>query len=498
MSKNEQETSGLDRRALLKTATTVAGALVASEAQAAQTKPVAKPAAPPAGGERVVGKINVPVPVVDASKQRGGIFPKGTVIAPMRAKGANDRIVVASIGVGGAGIGQGTVHLKNFVNEAEQRNTALVAVCDVYKPFVDEKVAIAKTKQANVMGTNDYRKVLERKDIDAVIISTPEHWHGQITMHAMQAGKHVYCEKPLTRYIEEAFQVHDMAKSTKCVLQVGSQGCSDVRWHAAAKAIREGQLGKLVMGQGSYCRCNRNGEWNYQIPDEINDSNFDWDLWLGAAPKRPFVFKGGAANGADTARDDAGARFRRYRKYWDYSAGILGDLMPHKLHPFLIASGNPEYPTRVISVGTHGVQNKDREVADTVQVIAEFPSGWSMLFIGSTVNEQGLPDVFRGEKATVYFGNDVEIRPERPYSEEIEGGKVNKNSPDLAKYHPNEDVAAHERNWLDAIRKNDPMWCNCNIDIATKAQTIISLAEMSQRQNRAMQFDAKTRKVTAG
>ena len=497
MKKDEQEPSGLARRDLFKAATSVAGALVLGVA--AETKEAQASEQAVAPTQKIVGKIKIAVPVVDAAKQKGGIFPKGTILAPMRAKGANDRITVASIGVGGAGIGQGTLHLKNFVNEAEQRNTALVAVCDVYQPFVEEKVAIAKTKQSSVMGTNDYRKVLERKDIDAVIIATPEHWHGQISVHAMQAGKHVYCEKPLVRYLEEAWQVHDVAKATKSVIQIGSQGCSDVRWHAAAKAIREGKLGKLVMGQGSYCRCNRNGEWNYQIPDEINDANFDWDLWLGSAPKRPFASPGGAANGAQTERGDAGARFRRYRKYSDYSAGILGDLMPHKLHPFLIASGNPEYPTRVLSLGTHGVQNKDREVADTVQVMAEFPSGWSMLFIGSTVNEQGLPDVFRGEKATVYFGSDkVEVKPERPYSDEIEGFIVDKSSPDLAKYFPNEDVGAHERNWLDAIRKNDPMWCNCHIEIATKAQTIISLAEMSQRQSKAMLFDAKTRKVTTG
>ena len=507
MSKKNNEPSPLARRDFFKAATTVAGAFVlgtaaetaTAEASPQAAKPQAKPTPTAAPATKIVGKIKIAVPVVDAANMKGGIFPKGTVMAPPSAKGANDRITIASIGVGGAGIGQGKLHLNSFIKEAEQRNTAVVAICDVYQPFVDETVAIAKTKQANVMGTNDYRKVLERKDIDAVIIATPEHWHGQISVHAMQAGKHVYCEKPLVRYIEEAWQVYDVAKSTKSVIQIGSQGCTDVRWHAAAKAIKDGALGKLVMGQGSYCRCNRNGEWNYQIPDSINATNFDWDLWLGSAPSRPFVSPKGAGNGAETTRNDAGARFRRYRKYTDYSAGILGDLMPHRLHPFLIASGNPEFPTRVMSIGTHGVQNKDREVADTVQVMAEFPAGWSMLFIGSTVNEQGLPDLFRGEKATVYFGSTkVEVKPERPFSDEVEGFIVDTSAPELARFHPTEDVGAHERNWLEAIRKNDPMHCNCNIDLAVKAQVIISLAEMSQRMGKSMNFDAKNRKVTAG
>ena len=195
-----------------------------------------------------------------------------------------------------------------------------------------------------------------------------------------------------------------------------------------------------------------------------------------------------------------GSRFRRYRKYWDYSGGILGDLMPHKLHPFLVASGNPEYPTSVISIGTNGIQgpgtkHNDREVADTVQVIAEFPSGWSMLFVGSTVNEQGLPDLIRGDKGSIYFGNGVEYRPERPFSEEMEGGRVDTSVPELAKYAPFENIPAHERNWLDCIRANNPM-TNCNIDLATKVQTIISLAEMSHRMNKAVVFDPATRKVT--
>jgi predicted dehydrogenase len=488
------------RRSLFKQATTVASALVlgvSGESTEAEAAPQA-PKAQPAPSVKIVGKAKIPVPVIDAVNMRGGLFPKGTVLAAPSVKGANDRITIASIGVGGAGIGQGKLHLNNFLKESDERNTAIVAVCDVYQPFVDETVALAKAKQPNVAGYSDYRKVLERKDIDAVIISTPEHWHGQILVHAMQAGKHAYSEKPLVRYIEEAWQVVDTAKATKAVVQIGSQGCTDVRWHAAAKAIKDGSLGKIVMGQGSYCRCNRNGEWNYQIPDNITPENFDWDLWLGSAPSRPFASPGGAARDAAPERTDAGARFRRYRKYKDYSAGILGDLMPHRLHPFLIASGNPEYPTKVMAIGTHGVQNKDREISDTVQMIAEFPSGWSMLFLGSTVNEQGLPDMIRGEKASVYFGSTkVEVKPERPYSDEVEGFIVDTNAPELARYSPTENIDAHERNWLEAIRKNDPSWCNCGVELAAKAQTILSLAEMSERLGKAMHFDAKTRKVTS-
>ena len=172
--------------------------------------------------------------------------------------------------------------------------------------------------------------------------------------------------------------------------------------------------------------------------------------------------------------------------------------MPHKLHPFLLASGNPEFPTKVVSLGTHGIQNKDREVADTVQVMAEFPSGWSMLFVGSTVNEQGLEDMIRGEKGTIRFGNSIKVNPERPFADEIEPSEIDTNAPDLARYARYENIPDHQKNWLESIRKNDYTNCNANIDLAIRVQTIISLAEMSQRLNKAMLFDEKTRTAKAG
>ena len=493
----ESGTNGASRRDFLKVATGAAGAVVTGVAVAPATAqtPVAK-------GPATLTTSGIAHPVADAPNMKGGIFPKGTVMATGRVIGANDRIILGFVGLGGQGTNG---HLRGFVDDGLNRNTKVVAGCDVYDAYNVRgadiiKKAADKGGDANPFMTRDYTKLLARKDIDAIMLSTPEHWHSQIAIHAMQAGKHVYIEKPLSRYLDEAFQVHDTAVATKRVVQVGSQGCSDVRWHAAAKAIKDGRIGTLVMGQGSYCRNNPKGEWNYEIHEGIGPANFDWNLWLGSAPRRAWTFEGFAKDGDQFARTDSGARFRRYRKYNDYSAGIMGDLMPHKLHPFLIASGNPEYPTRVTALGTNtvhgpGTKHNDREVSDTIQVLAEFPSGWSMLFVGSTVNEQGLQDMIRGDKGTVYFGNGVEVKIERPYAEDYEGGKVDTNDASLGKYAPFENIPAHEKNWLDCIRKGD-VNTNCNIDLATKVQTIISLAEMSERKGKAISFDPKTRKVT--
>src|SRR3954452_10988553 len=175
-----------------------------------------------------------------------------------RVIGANDRIVVGFIGVGG----QGMAHVRSQKENASANNVVQVAVCDVSKTRVrDAQKAIG----GDVKGYDDYRRLLENKDIDAVTVATVDHWHAPCAIAAMESGKHVYCEKPMTRYLEEAFQVHDAVKKTGRVFQVGSQICSDARWHEAAKLVKAGKIGQLVMGQDSYMRNNPAGEWNYKI-----------------------------------------------------------------------------------------------------------------------------------------------------------------------------------------------------------------------------------------
>jgi len=494
----EQQGGANSRRDFLKAATLTAagiaagvGALRPAEAEAAEVTTAVSAAAVGAAKVAYKSASGIMVPVADPNKMISGAYPKAPYISKGNVRGANDRINVAFVGTGGMGGGQ----VRHFSDEAKDRNIQILGVCDVHKGRADgnAKYAISKgaAAEGKVLVVQDYRKILENKDIDAVVIATPEHWHGQVACHAMDAGKHVYIQKPMTRYLDEAFQVHDTAVRTKKVVQVGSQGSSNAVYHTAGKAIRDGKIGETVMGQGSYTRNSRDGEWNYGIDGNISPAVLDWEMWLGSAPKRPWDANAPGAKGGEAGeRRDSKALYHRYRKYWDYSAGILGDLMPHKLHPFLIASGNPEYPVRVSCIGTR--LGKDRDVDDTIQVTAEFPSGWTMLFVGSTVNEQGIQDVFRGHKATIYFGNGVEIKPERWASEEIEGGPVPIDGP------TGEPHQRHEINWLDAIRANDPMKATCNYDLATKVQTIVSLAEMSARLKRTMLFDPKTRKVTTG
>ena len=393
--------------------------------------------------------------------------------------GANNRITIGHIGVGG----QGMAHVSQMKPKHGENNTASIAVCDVSKfrqDFAKNKIQ-ENNADAKVDTYGDYRKLLERKDIDAIVCATVDHWHTKVSVAALESGKHVYVEKPMTRYLGEAFEIYDTVKKTGKILQVGSQGCSDQKWHEAARLIKSGKIGPIVMSQGSYMRNSPKGEWNYAIQTWCKPEDTDWNTWISPVSKKvPF-------------NPD---HYFRWRKYFPYCAGLLGDLFPHKLHPYMLATGNPEFPARVACVGSKKFETDKntpdtpaRDVPEIVQLIAEFPSGYVMHITSSTVNEVGTQEMIRGHKATLTMaGNKVELTPGRPFTEEID--------PYTSPAFPGETLPAHHKNWFDSIRANKQP--NAGIDLAVKVQTVISLAEMSERLSIMCLFDPKTRKITDG
>jgi predicted dehydrogenase len=413
----------------------------------------------------------LPAPKATVKKWTGGKFPKAPVMAKGRVLGANDRINVAFIGVGGQGR---NAHVQSFNKNAKEWNTQSIALADPYSINIDraKKIILGDNAESQSLQVDkDYRKILDNKDVDAVIIATPEHWHCQIGVHALEAGKHAYVEKPMARYLDEAFQLYDAWKKTGRVVQIGSQGTSDPKYHAARDVVASGKLGPLVSAQSSYTRNNPDGEWNYKIDEEAGPSNLDWDIWLGSAAKRPW-------------NEDSKARFFRYRKYRDYSAGILGDLMPHRIHPLLLVMGGMDWPLKVSALGNLRI-TKDREVSDSVYVMAEMSGNWTFQFVGSTVNEQGLVEMVRGHKATMYLaGKEPDVKPERKFAEEIEGGTVKvENS--------GENVPKHEKNFLDSIRENKQP--NANMELGIRTQTLVSLAEIAEMSGKTVLFDPAKR-----
>ena len=412
------------------------------------------------------------------SVERAAAMPRIAVTG--RVIGANDRVRVGLVGVKGMGGG----HLRNLVgDEMKEDNVSVVAVCDLWETARQRAQKTAQLSDAAVF--SDYRRLLDNKDIDAVVVATPDHWHGRIGLDALLAGKHVYIEKPMTRRLDEAFKIYDAAKETGLTVQVGSQGCSDTKYLHARELVRAGSVGKLLWAQGSYCRNNPNGEWNYTIEPELTPETLDWKTWLGTAPKREF----------------SAERFFRWRKYWDYGTGIIGDLWPHRLHPLMLAMDLKEFPKSVscigadmchadASKGADGLPNgAPRDVPDTTLMMVEFPSGVSIVLAGSTVNERGLEDVIRGNKANLTMGGSrLQVVPERPYVDEIEGR-------DETPFDAGETHVKHMRNFLNSIRARVP--ANCNEDLAIRVQTIVSMAEAAFRRQKQVRYDERKREIVA-
>jgi predicted dehydrogenase len=423
------------------------------------------------------------------------VYGQSTAPSTGRVIGANDRIAVAIVGVG-YGIGQD--HIMGIQRDGKKNNTVMAAACDVYAQRRSWIMGNAEQyarkmpeplKEADVY--TDYRKMLERNDIDAVVVATHDPNHMPVSIAAMESGKHVYCEKPMTRYLDEAFKVHDAVKRTKRVFQVGSQGCSAGAWHKAAELIQGGKIGQLVWAQGYYCRNKKKGEWNYTIEKESSPETIDWKKWLGPVSERPFS--------ADA--------FHRWRKYYPYCGGLLGDLVPHRLHPLMVATGKPEFPVRVTSIGTKSVHTDrltpgtpERDVPEHVQLSAEFPSGLLLTITSSAVNAKSPGFVIYGHQATLEIGDSgdkMQMIPEREFSDDFEGLTDNERKDmtiEPLKGLQAEDIRMHEKNWFDCIRNGKAP--NANIDLAIRVQTVISLSEMAERYKITCLFDEKTRKVT--
>src|SRR5436190_6425704 len=221
---------------------------------------------------------------------------------PARAFGANERIITGHIGVGG----RGNENLKEFLKNA-------AAVCDV-----DKTRAVATAKRVEAAGNkcevfSDYRKLLERKDIDAVVITTPDHWHGLPMIHACQAGKDVYCEKPLSLTIVEGRKMVEAARANKRIVQTGSQQRSDNRFRQACEYVRNGRLGTLKEIRVGLPNTNFSGP---PVPDSDPPPELNYDFWLGPAPQRPYNVKRVHYN---------------FRFFWDYSGGQMTNFGAHHI-----------------------------------------------------------------------------------------------------------------------------------------------------------------------
>lgn len=346
--------------------------------------------------------------------------------------GPADRVNAAFIGFGIRG---------NILMEAARQTgqANLLVACDCYQGHLDR----AKERTGGKIETNfaQYKKVLDRKDVDAVIVATPDHWHLPIVLDALQAGKDVYIEKPMTHIVEEGPKIVKAVKRSNRVLQAGSQGRSSALQKKAREIVKSGQLGKVTKVVASYNRNSSTGAWNYPIPPDLkNGVNFNWEEWLGSAPQHDFDPE----------------RVFRYRKYWDYSGGISTDLFVHlitSIHFIMDAA----MPKSVFADGGILFRKDGREVPDTLDAVFEYPEEFQVN-MGSTFNnastaEQGMQ--FLGtEGSLVLAGGGMTVASEVPregYSYSIDSWPKKLQEEFMAMDHHREesDLAARPTQTLD-------------------------------------------------
>jgi predicted dehydrogenase len=257
----------------------------------------------------------------------------------------SDRIRIATIGFGGMGTGD----TKYAVSVP---GVELAAVCDIY----DGRLTRAHEVYGDrVFTTRDYREVLARNDIDAVIIATPDHWHATLSIAAMEAGKDVYCEKPMVQSIVDGKAVIAAQERTGRIFQVGSQYVTSAVYQKARELVQSGAIGRLTMVESWLDRNTALGAWQYSIPPDASPATVDWDRFLGKAPKRPF---------------DA-IRFFRWRNYQEYGTGVAGDLFVHLLSGLHRVTGS-RGPERILATGGLRYWDDGRDVPDVMFAMLDY------------------------------------------------------------------------------------------------------------------------------
>ena len=373
--------------------------------------------------------------------------------------GANDRLNMGFIGVGGMGSG----HVSACANLKEKDNLEFLGVSDCWKQRAESAASKLNTK-----AVSDYRKLLDMKDLHYVTIATPEHWHSKMTIDAMDAGKHVYCEKPMTHTIPQAQAVMKKVKESKLALQVGVQGMSDDSYSSAAKAIEQGVIGQVVQAQIEYVRrYDKQGPW--RDPDLKDDqpkpADLDWDAWLGEAPKI----------------DWNPHHYFEWRNYSTYSGGICTDLFIHRITRIMKAC-NLLYPRRVVGMGGIWQWPDGRDLPDNFEMICEYPRGMTVYVLGTMSNRVGIDHLIRGYRGTLAFtGSGWEAKDK--------DGKI------LASHKKSggEDISLHHTNLHNHIRNGEAL--NCPVELGMAGVVAVNMANESWRSSQMMGWDSQNEKM---
>lgn len=412
----------------------------------------------------------------------------GTALAgePAKPVSPNDRIRIALLGAGGMGQGDTETAL-------EVPGVELVAAADVYDGRFEE---VRKRFGKDLQLTRDYREVLARKDVDAVIVASPDHWHVPMTIDALEAGKDVYCEKPMVHGIDEGARVLDAQKRTGRIVQVGSQCVSSIVYDKARELFASGAIGKVNLIEGWTNRNSVMGALHWPIPKDASPRTIDWDRFLGSAPKRPFE----------------PARLFRWRLYKDYGTSITGDLFVHLFSGMHFVTGALG-PSRVFCSGGLRYWTDGREIPDVLVAVFDYPARGAtpafnltlkVNFVDGGVTSEWGESGFRfvGDEGLLELGGGgVTVARRPPLAKDwdagpsTDGGLAEATRRTFRAPDGYDDRLDHFRNFFASVRSRQPVVEDALFGLRAAAPSL--LCNRSYDEARPVGWDPETFKVTA-
>jgi methylmalonyl-CoA mutase cobalamin-binding domain/chain len=393
-----------------------------------------------------------------------------------RVAGANARLNVAVIGCGG----QGMYDVGSFLKDPAVHCVALADVDTARAEAGAEALekrflpAAKRTDHRKPERFQDYRKMLEGKDLDVTIVGTPDHWHALAAIHSMQAGKHVYCEKPLSHNIAEGRAMVEAAKAYKKVTQCGTQQRGGEHFRRAVKLVQDGALGKISICK-TFIFNNASPDGIGNPPDSDAPATVDYDMWLGPAPKRPFNRN----------------RFHyNYRWFFDYGSGLMCDWGVH-LNDIILWGMNATAPKSVTAMGGKFVLADNRDTPDTTEVVYDF-GGWILVFSTRFANQGGDASrrthgmSFHGDKGNLFVDRGgFEITPE------MGRGKDGKPAPrtEAVKSPGSDQHWPHVQEFLEAVRTNSPEKPLSRMEVCHRSTVTAHLGNIALKVGRRIYWD---------
>lgn len=402
--------------------------------------------------------------------------------------------------------------------DQEDLNIEITGVCDIFENNAEMGMAAAANRQKE--GSNGkktaspkkyltYQELLAADDIDAVIIATPDHWHGTITIAAANTGKHIYCEKPMTWTIAETYEVEKAVKENNIIFQLGHQNRQNESYYKAKEAIEKNVIGKVNLIEVTTNRNSPNGAWVYNIPENAGPDNIDWEQFIGPAPAHEFSLE----------------RFFRWRCWWDYSTGLSGDLFTHEYDAMnqILGLGIPE--SAVASGGIYFFKD-GRTVPDILQMTFEYPErDLSLLYSASLASNKHRGRVIMGHDGHMEIGGDLQVYADSnstKYKEKIQVGHIDPSIP-IYSFNPGmkqvdaitsateqyfagrgllytyrggkrvDTTHLHVKEWIDCIRNGTQP--SCNVNVGFQEAMTAHMGTVSYLENRKVYWDKEKQEI---